>query len=520
MSKHNFRKDSGIALIMALLALLLVSAVGLGMIYMSTTETSINQNYKDTQTAFFSMRGGLEEMRERMRTQSLSYIGAVTGTPMPTTQMPGNPGSIFYITNPSAGEVVTPLTFGTTYFDDEFCHESFSGLPYVGPGTACNAAGSAPAASVTTIASNSPYNNTAASLKYKWVRLTLKQNGTFPNALVDSTQSTAAGLASQVCWNTSTSQEVVSLALGYANCAAAKAAGLYVEPLYLVTSLAITPQGSRRVGQYEAASLSFTPPPGAVALDGPTPVFNPPNSSNGAIDGFDGSSSASGVAPPALPAGSAACGAGPTAPAIGTDNGADATVVSNDITVPPGTKPGNFTGSPPPGDPAGTTPSVAPGTGMSNWSSPAALNSLVSSIADGADVKCTGNTGACSGSTFGTPAAPQTTYVNGNFTFPTGGGAGVLVVTGTLTISGKMQFDGLILVIGAGNVQINGGGDGQIFGELFIANTQTLGPGGILGIPTMSWNGGGKSSVNYNSCWADLHTQLHYQVVAAREEMY
>ncbi len=506
MSKHSFRKESGIALIMALLALLLVSAVGLGMIYMSTTETSINTNYKDTQTAFFAMRGGLEEMRERMRAQSLAPIA------LPTTAMPGTANSIVYIINPSAGDVVDPKTFGNTYFDDEFCHESFSGLAYVPSGTPCTAAGAPPAGSIPAYtASNSPYTTTASSLKYKWVRLTLKQNGTFPNALVDSTQSTPTGLASQVCWNTSTSQEVVSSALGYANCTAAAGAGLYVEPLYLVTSLAITPQGSRRVGQYEVASLSFSPPPGAVALDGPTPAFNPPHSANGGINGTDGSSSASGQAPPALPAGSAACGAGATVPAISTDSTPDATVVSNDITGTPGTKPSNFSGSP-----AGP-PSVAGSTAMAtNWSSPAALSALVASIADSADVSCTGNTGACSGTSFGTPAAPQTTYVNGNFDLPTGGGAGVLVVTGTLTISGKMEFDGLILVIGAGNVQINGGGDGQIFGELFVANIT----GGVLGIPTMGWNGGGKASVNYNSCWADLHTQLHYQVAAAREEMY
>jgi hypothetical protein len=505
MRRPNFRnKESGIALIMALLAILLVSAVGLGMIYMSTTETSINMNYKDTQTAFFSMRGGLEEMRERMRTQSSAPLA------IPTTAMPGTAGSVIYITNPSAAEAVTPTTFGTTYFDDEFCHEQFSGPgapAYKAPGTgACGATG-VPGAGVTMVASNSPYTGTASSLKYKWVRLTLKQNATFPNALVDSTQITPAGLASPVCWNTSTSQEVVATALGWPDCPTAASHGFFVEPLYLVTSLAITPQGSRRVGQYETASLSFAPPPGAVALDGPTPVFNPPNSSNGSINGNDGSTSAAGKSPPAVPGG---CTTNYGAqPGIGTDTTADATIVSNDITGTPGTKPGNFTGS------GATTPSVELSSGLSNWSSPAALNALVSSIADSADVTCPGSA-ACAGPNYGTTAAPQTTFVNGNFNFGAGGGAGVLVVTGTLTISGKMEFDGLILVIGAGNVVVSGGGDGQIFGELFIANTT----GGVLGIPTMSWSGGGKASVNYDSCWANLHSQLHYQVVAAREEMY
>ena len=95
MRKNNCSKhESGMALILALLALLLISAVGMGMIYMSTTETSINNNYKDTQLAFFAMRAGLEEMRDRMRNNSVNPIV------LPAT-MPGAANSILYIVNPS-----------------------------------------------------------------------------------------------------------------------------------------------------------------------------------------------------------------------------------------------------------------------------------------------------------------------------------------------------------------------------------------------------------------------------------
>src|SRR5229473_8308280 len=118
MHTNNSRKsERGMALIIALLLLLLVSAVGLGMIYMSTTETSINTNYKDTQLAFFAMRGGLEEMRDRMRSNSVNPIT------LPTA-MPGTANSIIYIRNPGASETVDPATYSTNnnYFDDEFCH--------------------------------------------------------------------------------------------------------------------------------------------------------------------------------------------------------------------------------------------------------------------------------------------------------------------------------------------------------------------------------------------------------------
>jgi len=57
-------------------------------------------------------------------------------------------------------------------------------------------------------------------------------------------------------------------------------------------------------------------------------------------------------------------------------------------------------------------------------------------------------------------------------------GSGILVVTGTLTISGVMQWNGLILVIGDGSMVVNGAGNGVVYGEVFVANTH--GAGGTL----------------------------------------
>jgi hypothetical protein len=500
MRKHNMGdKERGVALLIALLALLLISAVGLGMVYMSNTESSINANYKDTQSAFFSMRGGLEEMRDRMRSNTAAVIT------LPTV-MPGGANSILYITNPSGGaDVVDPKTFGNTYFDDEFCHESFpgSGVTYVAPGTPCLAGGAPPAFSVAPyVASVSPYTNTASSLKYKWVRITLKQNGTFPSAVVDTSQ--AAN--SPVCWNASTFQEVAVTALGQPNCAAAANAGFYVEPVYLVTSMAITPQGSRRIGQYESAALNITPPPGGLVLDGNNPSFGTPHSNNAGIDGTDGNGG-----PPAVP-GCVTTGA--LQPAIGTGSAADAASVGPQIF-----RPANFVGS-------GPSPSVVnAAASLTQWSTPAQLNTLVSELANAADYSysCGIGGGGCSGS-YGTTANPQITFINGDVSL--GGGAGVLVVTGTLTISGAMQFNGLILVIGQGNVVINGGGNGTIYGEMLAAQTNSsVSPYAQLAAfpnpsPSFTWNGGGKSHMYYNSCWANIGNSLHYMVVASREEMY
>jgi hypothetical protein len=371
-------------------------------------------------------------------------------------------------------------------------------------------------------------------VNYKWVRITLKQNATFkntgnPNNVVAPIDGSHPANG-QVCWSTATNQEVVVQSLGpYTTCQQAFANGVMVEPVYVITSFAYTPAGSRRIGQYETAALSITPPASGLALDGPGSAgnFNPPSSNNGTVSGVDGASSPSGTAPPAVPNCSAVPGA--TVPAIGTSDYADQTAVAGGIG-----RPANFPGTMP-AYPGGIvpTPSVvdmgsdADGTNqLSNWSSVGQLNTLTNMIANGADATytCSLNGGpgtACTG-TYGTVASPQITYVNGDVTLT--GGAGILVVTGTLTFNGHMQFDGLILVIGQGKVLVNGAADVQIFGAVFVAQTNSrtspYAPLASLGAPAFTWNGGGKAGIMYNSCWANIGNGLHYMVVASREEMY
>jgi hypothetical protein len=498
---NGCNRERGIALIMALLALLLISAVGLGMIYMSSAETAINGNYKDTQVAFFAMRGGLEEMRDRLRSNARTPLNTAPNV-LPTTAMPGTPNSMIYIVNSSgAGDPVDPKTFANNpYFDDEFCHEYFngSGVAWVAPGTPCQAVGAPPAGSIEPyIVSDDPHTGTASSLKYKWVRLTLKQNATSGNPLVPATWVDSTQLANaQVCWDATNLMERPSTAMGGAATCDLVTTN-QVEPVYLVTAMAVTPSGSRRVGQYEVSAFNMSPPPAGLSLDGPAPNFGTPNSNNASVNGTDQSGT-----PPAVPNG---CSTNfGNQPAIGTDNAADAASVLAQTK-----RPANFTG---------TTPAITDqGPALTNWNTPAELNAIVSEMSDVADVTCPGSP-KCSLSTYGTVAAPQITFVNGDFSMSGATGSGILVVTGTLTISGVMQWNGLILVIGDGSMVVNGAGDGTVYGEIFVANTH--GAGGTLGSPSFNWNGGGKAVVYYNSCWAGLGNNLHYIVLASREEMY
>ncbi len=94
----------------------------------------------------------------------------------------------------------------------------------------------------------------------------------------------------------------------------------------------------------------------------------------------------------------------------------------------------------------------------------------------------------------GTSTTPAFTFVDGDCTLD--GGSGLLIVTGNLTMNGNPSFNGLILVLGNGNILRNGGGNGDIYGAVTVARFGST--GGFLA-PTFSTNGGGNSLMQYDS---------------------
>ena len=190
-------RQRGVALLVVLAALLIVTAITAGMVLVSTTETSISSNFRDEQLAFFSAKAGIEEARDRMRQ---GVTGTLRTASLPTT-LPGTTGSVLYILNPANGETVAPWhgSSSTTYPDDEICKETStisctSNLPSLSScSTWC----------VSTTA-NSIY---AASpvLPWKWVRVMLKQN----NALTTYSTNGSSSSGAQTCWN-GTNEETTS----------------------------------------------------------------------------------------------------------------------------------------------------------------------------------------------------------------------------------------------------------------------------------------------------------------------
>lgn len=105
----------------------------------------------------------------------------------------------------------------------------------------------------------------------------------------------------------------------------------------------------------------------------------------------------------------------------------------------------------------------------------------------------------------GTTTTPQFTFVNGNATLD--GGAGLMIVTGNLVLNGNPSFNGVILVLGEGTVNRDGGGNGNIFGSIYVARFARSWPSSENGLPhpflapIFHTDGGGTANLEYDSDW-------------------
>ena len=100
------------------------------------------------------------------------------------------------------------------------------------------------------------------------------------------------------------------------------------------------------------------------------------------------------------------------------------------------------------------------------------------------------------------------TFVDGDLVLEAGipvSGQGTLVVTGKLTLHGNFKWNGVIMVLGEGNILRDGSGHGDIFGALFIAKFSKTGADtDLFPAPTINTNGGGSSNIQYSSNYVDM----------------
>jgi len=92
------------------------------------------------------------------------------------------------------------------------------------------------------------------------------------------------------------------------------------------------------------------------------------------------------------------------------------------------------------------------------------------------------------------------TFVDGDLVLGPGNptGQGTLIVTGKLTLDGNFNFNGVIMVLGTGEVYRSGGGNGNILGAMFVAKFPTSGADtDQFSAPVFDTSGGGNATIQY-----------------------
>lgn len=232
----------GVALLIAVFSLLLISAVGVSLIVMSSTESAVTWNYKRSTAVFYAAQAGLEEARERL---VVGTPDTIRGNPSFPNELLPVAGQMLYIVNPAPGDPAFSPQFGPAlYFDAEYGKEF--GVPLL-PNPA-----QIVQASAMTQAGNLP------PLDYKWVRITLKTeamggldlNG---DGVLDSIQAVRAQSTDNQCLP------------GMPRCTSDPNAPVTTRPVYRLTALALDPYGSKRMVQAEVAEMPVINPIGAIA---------------------------------------------------------------------------------------------------------------------------------------------------------------------------------------------------------------------------------------------------------------
>lgn len=186
------QSERGFALLVTIFGLLLLTAVAMAMIFSADSETMIAVNYRDKNSGSYSAFSGLQEARQRMQPVSGDLATLVTATPTTSN------AQVLYIINPSNGETVAPWDPNNPYFDTELCQENMLGVSGT-HGVACPTSAIPAGNTWYQVYDNSSHATNwklTSPLDYKWVRVTLKQNGNTP-AYVDPSASANA----QVCWD-------------------------------------------------------------------------------------------------------------------------------------------------------------------------------------------------------------------------------------------------------------------------------------------------------------------------------
>lgn len=497
--------ESGVALLIAIFVLLLVSIVAIALLISSGTETALGANYRSSSNVYYASLAGLEEARGRLLPRNANYFNNTNPGFLPPIGTTLPVGQVRYLTNPLGAENVL-----TAYADTEYSTE-FTGAPTIQ--TAASVSG-----------------NNAQGIPgpfFKWVRI---------NAATEQSIQTDVDQDSSLDSTTPLSYDPAHLD-SFGNLKPSLIVSTSPPPTAVqaleITSLAVLPNGSQKLLQYLVApttlnlNVPFPNLPAALTFAGnkvgdksaytfPVPPngLSVPTSGSFLINGNDQFS-----------AGSCAPGSTPVY-AIGYTNNSDSSGSTITTAIAAGTHPANYTGY------GGTTPNTNPVAASlaSNLQTVAGLDNLVQTITQNADLVLNGPLTQSDASNY-FPAwmsstNPATVVVNGDFTFNGwhSTGYGILLVTGQFTYDPDTSWNGLVLVIGKGIMYSHQGGVGQINGAVFLATTvdasgNPLPYGSPLNSPLFDFEpGAGSYGIYYSNCWAKyVQVPWTYKVLSFHE---
>jgi Tfp pilus assembly protein PilX len=488
--RNKKASQQGIALVLAIFTLMLISVIATSLIVTAGTASAIKANYKSSMEAFYDAKAGLEEGRSRLwpgNPASITNCIFASGSPMPTNQ-------VCYITNPdpTTGETVDPTDPSNAYFDAEWATEF--------PGQTRNTS--------PLVTSNSPVSSSIAGPLYKWVRITPRTQVS-AGVNIDGSPNPTDGadmLFYGVCPGCDPSNGLNQFQFSGVGTPQNS------SQVLTVTALAVTPTGGfsgKRLLQYTVAqnpnplgqaltpSGSSVPPSlnqivqAALTLDGNGVTYT----GGSAINGQDSNGA--------------------------TGSGVQAIAYTNSSDPVPNCGRGCQSATNP------VAPVVGVVTLPSEMQTPTGLDALVNQITQNASVVLTGPADQSNLPSSMSAMNPMIVVVNGDFHLTHGSGNsaftgyGLLLVTGTFYYDPDDTWNGTILVIGKGVFDGSKNGHGGIInGSVLVANTLD-GSGHLLTGPLgpASYNGsGGGNGIHYGSNWVNgIQSMTPYQILSFRE---
>ena len=464
------RREAGIALLISIFVLLLISVVAIALIVSSGTESALAGNYRSSTGVYYAALSGLEEARGRLLAKnpdSFTSTAAAGFLPPPGTQW--DIGYVRYILNPGPTEVAGNIL--TTYPDNEYATE-FTAAPLDVQTTA-------------SIWNRNPLNalNVPGPL-YKWVRINAVSEVSLK---LDVDNDTAADSTTPLYYN----------GTRFSN---SSSAGPQVLE---ITSLATLPNGAQKIVQYLVAPAKNLEFGAAISLPGThmfgnDVTFDYPNygggSSNFYVDGRD------------YPCSSFVPTANQPVWGLGyTDSSPPYYGGGNPPYVQPS---GNYQGY-------GGTPSVGNNSILSQtFRTPANVEAFIQKYQfDPSTVNLSGprtNSDLTSAAPSMSVSNPVTILVDGDLNL-TGSftGYGMLIVTGNFTYTGGTSWNGIVLIIGQGWAKEDNSGfnGGRFRGAVVVAKSRhssgAVISGPDLGPSYIDFNNQNGSSFYYSTCWID-----------------